>query len=79
MADFCAQCAEDMDWPDNDLRGLTKPDDYAKGLSVVAICEGCGIIQVDPAGRCISNDCFVDHATGRQRAPLANLIEQREK
>jgi len=57
MADFCEQCAEHLGFP-NDLKGITKKEDYEKGLACVVICEGCGTIQVDPDGRCISEDCL---------------------
>ena len=58
MADFCEQCAERLGLPSGDLKGITKKRDYKKGLSCVVICEGCGNIQVDPDGNCISEDCL---------------------
>jgi RNase P subunit RPR2 len=57
MADFCVQCAADMGFP-TDLANITTKEDWEKGLAVVVICEGCGIIQVDPDGNCISEDCL---------------------
>lgn len=62
MADFCQQCSitgfgEDF----GDLKGITKQEDWDKGLSCLVICEGCGGIQVDPDGRCISKDCLENH------------------
>lgn len=60
MADFCAQCAEALGFEDlNDLAGITHPEDFNEhGRACVVICEGCGPIQVDPAGNCISPDCL---------------------
>ena len=62
MADFCMQCSEELFGKDfGDLAGITKPEDWKKGLACVVLCEGCGPIQVDPEGRCISIDCLKKH------------------
>lgn len=62
MADFCKQCSiEIFDQDFNDLAGITKPEDQAKGLFAVVICEGCGLIQVDAEGKCISSNCLKKH------------------
>jgi len=61
MADFCEQCSKDMGFSENDLRGITKPEDVVQGLYAVVLCEGCGPIQVDPEGNCISADCLLKH------------------
>lgn len=61
MADFCWQCTKDVlgvEPEKNDLKGLSTPEDTAKGLYPVVLCEGCGSIQVDHEGKCISNDCL---------------------
>ena len=59
MADFCSQCATSTFGEDHgDLAGLTSIISFMMGEAALVICEGCGPIQVDPAGRCISNDCF---------------------
>jgi len=58
MADFCKQCAVglcDFDL-EGDLEGLCKP-----GETILVICEGCGFIQVDHMGYCISPDCSEQH------------------
>jgi hypothetical protein len=54
MADFCPAC-----WGGHcdDLANLTKPIDRLFDRAAVVICEGCGIIQVDENGNCISPDC----------------------
>lgn len=58
MADFCRQCSIELFGKDySDLKGLTKPEDWEKAKAVCTICEGCGLIQVDPEGNCVSKDC----------------------
>lgn len=62
MADFCKQCSIATFGEDSgDMKGITKPDDWANGRAAVVLCEGCGAIQVDPDGACISNDCQEKH------------------
>lgn len=64
MADFCLQCSNEMFNADfGDLRGITKPEDWTEGKACVVICEGCGVIQVDPEGACVSKDCLKKHNT----------------
>ena len=59
MADFCKACSEDLFGKDfGDLANLTDQDSWLDGKAAVVICEGCGYIQVDPLGRCASNDCL---------------------
>ena len=62
MADFCQQCSHALSWGDGrDLAGLTSAEDEAQGLFALALCEGCGPIQVDANGRCVSQDCDGEH------------------
>jgi len=62
MADFCKQCSIELFGKDfKDLANITKQASWARGRSSVVICEGCGPIQVDPSGNCISNDCNKRH------------------
>lgn len=62
MADFCRGCAEEIfglskdGLFSDDLAGITKPEDWAEGRAACVICEGCGPIQVDPVGNCVSAD-----------------------
>jgi hypothetical protein len=59
MADFCMQCSERLFGEDfGDLAKITTPEMWADERSCVVICEGCGHIQVDPEGRCVSSDCL---------------------
>ena len=58
MADFCNACARALGLPEGDLKGLTPHKAWERGLAAVAICEGCGIIQVDPDGNCASSCCL---------------------
>lgn len=57
MADFCKQCEPES----TDLTDITTREEYLEGLAVVVLCEGCGPIQVDPEGNCISKDCLEKH------------------
>lgn len=58
MADFCKQCSIDMFGRDTgDLAGVTKPEDWAEKKACTVLCEGCGPIQVDPEGNCVSPGC----------------------
>ena len=59
MADYCKACSEDIFGKDfRELAGLTKPEDWEAGKACPALCEGCGAIQVDPDGNCVSPDCL---------------------
>jgi len=65
MADFCKECSEEMfDKDFKELAGLQGED---KEKFPVVICEGCGPIQVDNEGKCISRDCE-KHGTGLSAA-----------
>lgn len=65
MADFCRQCAIDL-WGEDprDLAGITTPEGWGRGLACSVICEGCGPIQVDPDGNCVSSDCLCEGEAG---------------
>jgi ferredoxin len=58
MADFCKQCADELGFPDGDLKNLTTEEDWTDGKAMLVICEGCGPTLVDPEGYCIGN-CMV--------------------
>lgn len=65
MADFCKACSIATFGSDSkDLAGLTDPDKWQQGLACSAICEGCGPIQVDPDGNCVSEDCLCQGEPG---------------
>lgn len=58
MADFCKQCSEEIFGRDfGDMEGLSTQEDTASGKFAVVLCEGCGSIQVDHTGKCISSYC----------------------
>lgn len=64
MAEFCAQCAKEMFPPDvgqDDFIGLTSVGNQMANLFALVLCEGCGPIQVDFRGRCISHGCLEKH------------------
>ena len=49
MADFCKACSLAILGEDfGDLAGITKQEDWDNGKACNVICEGCGVIQVDP-------------------------------
>lgn len=59
MADFCQQCSFDYFGKDfEDFKGATSPAEDKAGYAAVVLCEGCGAIQVDSEGRCITADCL---------------------
>lgn len=60
MADFCKECARLLFGQEMpcDLHGLTSVEGWAAGKAASAICEGCGPIQVDPEGNCVTQDCL---------------------
>ena len=65
MADFCRQCSIDHFKEDfGDLKGITKEEHWQKAMACQVICEGCGYIQVDPDGNCVSPDCVEKGKTG---------------
>lgn len=60
MAEFCKQCSLDLFGVDyEDFKGLTTQEDWVSGLAATVLCESCGVIQVDPEGKCIILDCEV--------------------
>ena len=62
MADFCHLCSTEGFGEDFcELANLSTPEDTRKGKYCVVICEGCGPIQVDHEGNCISSDCYEKH------------------
>ena len=70
MADFCKQCTEELFGSDladnNDMKGAVSERDSALGFMVLVLCEGCGPIQVNHAGECLSDDCDKNHGKEQQ-------------
>lgn len=59
MADFCKACSIKNFGNDyEDLKNITKEKDWKEGKASVVICEGCGVIQVNLEGNCVSEDCL---------------------
>jgi hypothetical protein len=59
MAEFCKACSIKLDGKDfGGLAGITSVKSELEGLAAIVICEGCGVIQVDKEGNCISLDCL---------------------
>ena len=62
MADFCKQCSIELFGKDfGDMEGLSTAEHTESGLYPHVLCEGCGGIQVDHEGRCVSSDCLKKH------------------
>jgi hypothetical protein len=59
MADFCKACSIDLFGEDfKELAGITAQEAWDAGTACKVICEGCGYIQVDPDGNCVSAGCL---------------------
>ena len=59
MADLCSQCSLAIIGEDyGDFAGITPVISFMMGEAALVLCEGCGPIQVDPMGQCISRDCI---------------------
>lgn len=54
MADFCQQCSLAIfDEDSRDLANLT-----ASNIgTIIVLCEGCGMVQVDVNGKCVDDGC----------------------
>lgn len=62
MADFCKQCSIDIFGEDfGDMKNCSTPEDTAKSLFALVLCEDCGPTQVDHEGKCIAEDCYKKH------------------
>ena len=59
MAEFCLQCNKEFNNINaSDFAGETTWFDWLRGRGAAVVwCEGCGVIQVDRKGACISRDC----------------------
>lgn len=65
MAEFCKACSIKTFGEDfKELAGITQQEYWDKGQACTMICEGCGPIQVDPAGNCVSKDCMCQGEEG---------------
>lgn len=70
MADFCTQCTAELlgeEGHSGDFVGLSTAAETAAGLYQIVLCEGCGAIQVDHTGRCVSVDCIKRHGESSPR------------
>lgn len=75
MADLCHSCALDTYGEEvGDLAGLSTPDDTAARRYPVALCEGCGPIQVNHTGRRVENGD--DASTNTQAARLPRILNK---
>ena len=59
MGEYCFACSQEIFGRDSlDFKGITPEVDFRKGKACTVLCEGCGKIQVDPSGKCLSAGCF---------------------
>lgn len=58
MAEFCSACNYEMFDMESDFKGLTTEEEWVEDKAALVICEGCGPIQVNPNGDCVSKDCL---------------------
>lgn len=69
MANFCKQCSLETFGQDfRELADLVTPEQYALGRVGLALCEGCGAINVNPDGVCVSPDCLKAHSKNKRPA-----------
>ena len=63
MADFCTHCSIEHFGKDfGNFKYLISAAELAAGYRYsTVLCEGCGPIQVDQFGNCVSSDCGVNH------------------
>lgn len=79
MADFCHACSIQIFGRDyRELAGITSAEAWAEGRAAVVICEGCGYIQVDPDGNCVSKDCLEQGKKGHGLPGLAPADDDEE-
>lgn len=81
MAEFCRQCTKILfDEDTSDFEDISLEEDTKKNLYYVVVCEGCGVIQVDHLGNCISEDCEGEHrrknSNGATMRKLSLLAEE---
>jgi len=72
MAEFCNQCTEYRLGAGcaGDFQNLSTSEDTKAGLFAVVLCEGCGAIQVDHLGNCISHEHHPDGTPTERTSPV---------
>lgn len=59
MSDYCSQCSFSIFGEYfGDMRGISTEIDTKDGRFAEVLCEGCGSIQVDHTGCCVTKDCL---------------------
>jgi len=59
MGDYCKQCSIELFNKDyGDMACISTSVETDAKLYPIVVCEGCGKIQVDHLGNCVSNDCL---------------------
>jgi hypothetical protein len=78
MADFCKQCSIELfDKDFRDLAGISTQAQTDDNRFALVLCEGCGFIQVDHEGRCVShpNVCEKDGHEQKRTDKIRSEIE----
>lgn len=66
MADFCKQCSIATFGKDfEDMARLCTKGDNEKNEYSEVLCEGCGFIQVNYLGECVTAGCLEKHTDGK--------------
>lgn len=85
MADFCRACSlelfneylGDMDYDsDPESEGFVPEDEWKNYLIGSQLCEGCGPIEIDAEGYCLSPDCRKQWQPGHGIKPDALRIQK---
>ena len=56
MPNLCNACAAEVHC-NGDFKGIAEDEVWELGKAAMVMCDGCGIIQVDPEGNCVDSDC----------------------
>lgn len=65
MASFCKACSEEYFGKDyEDFANIVTEKQWKEEYAALVICEGCGPIQVNHIGECVSPDCLKNGQEG---------------
>ena len=55
---YCQQCSVEHNGVDlEDFEGRLTLKEHEDGYTLPVVCDGCGIVCVDPNGKCVDKDC----------------------
>ena len=74
MSDFCKACSIVLFGKDfKDLANITTKEAIKEKRATLVLCEGCGVIQVNVQGECLSRNCLKD---GQKGHGLRDIVEE---